>query len=108
MSNYLRNSSVNLNGSNDNLSATSSTSTTSTEQLIYRLCSKLTSNSNIKLGKRDEFINSKYQFVIKLFCSQTFTPVYDYLELTQKIKKKCKCFSNSNHHFILICCCCLK
>ena len=64
-------------------------STTSTEQLVNRLVTKIALNSNIIVTKRDDFINSNIQYLTKLLCSQTYAPIYDYFEIGQKIKKKC-------------------
>lgn len=66
------------------------TQASTTEQLILRLCTKLATNSNVNPSKRDQFITSANRYLIKLFSSNTYTPVYDYLEISQKIKKKCK------------------
>ena len=87
MSSISRNNTVTLNGNNQ---ADSIIPTINIEQLINRLVSKLTSNSNVSTAKIDEFINSNIQYLIKLFSSSTFIPIYDNLEISQKIKKKRK------------------
>jgi hypothetical protein len=62
----------------------------SNEQLIHRLCSKLTNESNVSVTNRESFINSSFTYVIKLLGSNSFTPLADQFEVGQRIKKKCK------------------
>jgi hypothetical protein len=64
---------------------------TGIEQLIYRLCLKIASANNLINDKaRDDFINVYYPYIIKLFCSDAYTPLYDMFEVSEKIKKKRK------------------
>lgn len=61
------------------------------EKLVYRLCSKVASINNLNNEKsRDDFLNKSYAYMVKLFCSDAYTPVYDTFEVSQKIKKKRK------------------
>jgi hypothetical protein len=59
------------------------------EQFIYRLCSKIASVNNLNDKIKDEFINKSYAYLVKLFCSDAYTPTYDAFEISQKIKKHC-------------------
>jgi hypothetical protein len=59
------------------------------EQLIYRLCSKIASVNNLNEKLKDEFINKSYAYLVKLFCSDAYTPTYDAFDLSHKIKKHC-------------------
>jgi hypothetical protein len=61
------------------------------EQLIYRLCSKIASVNNLNDKLREDFINKSYAYLVKLFCSDAYTQTYDAFDLSQKIKKHCKC-----------------
>jgi hypothetical protein len=67
------------------------------EQLIYRLCQKIAVMNNLNEKTRDEFVNPKYGYLIKLFCSDAYSPVYDAFEVSEKIRKKRK-----NIEFLLI------
>jgi hypothetical protein len=92
------NNTIKINGSglNNNNNDAEIVATTSTEQLINRLVTKIALNSNINPASRDTFINSYIQYLVRLFSSQTYTPVYDYFEIGQKLKKKCKLKLNTN------------
>ena len=59
------------------------------EQLIYRLCSKIASVNNLNDKLKEEFINKSYAYLVKLFCSDAYTPTYDAFDLSHKIKKHC-------------------
>ena len=94
MASQLKNNSMKINGTgsnnnNNNNNEAEHLTTTSTEQLINRLVSKIAFNSNINILNRDAFINSNIQYLFRLFSSQTYTPVDDYFEIGLKIKKKC-------------------
>jgi hypothetical protein len=58
------------------------------EQLIYRLCLKIAAANNLTDRTRDEFVSTKYTYLIKLFCSDAYSPVYDAFEISEKIRKK--------------------
>lgn len=58
------------------------------EELILYLCQKIASVNNLNEKVREEFTNSSYAYMVKLFCSDSFTPIYDAFEVSQKIKKK--------------------
>jgi hypothetical protein len=93
MANQIKTNNIKINGSglnNKNNNDAEIVATTSTEQLINRLVTKLALNSNINPASREAFINSNIQYLFRLFSSQTYTPVYDYFEIGQKLKKKCK------------------
>ena len=61
------------------------------EKLVYRLCSKVATINNLSERARDDFLDKCYAYVVKLFCSDAYTPVYDTFEVSQKIKKKREC-----------------
>ena len=58
------------------------------EHLIQRLCSKIASTNNLNERSKEEFLNSSYAYVVKIFCSDAYSPVYETFEVSQKIKKK--------------------
>lgn len=58
------------------------------EELVLYLCQKIASNNNLNEKLKDEFTNNSYAYMVKLFCSDSFTPIYDTFEVSQKIKKK--------------------
>jgi len=65
-----------------------SQSSNNVEQLILRLCSKIASINNLNERSKEDFLNSSYAYVVKLFCSDAYSPVYETFEVSQKIKKK--------------------
>ena len=64
------------------------------EELIFSLCSKIASSSQLGDEIKAEFTSSSYAYMLKLFCSDAYTPSLDTFEVSHKIKKKCKRFSN--------------
>ena len=60
------------------------------EELIFSLCSKIASSSQLGDEIKAEFTNSSYAYMLKLFCSDAYTPSLDTFEVSHKIKKKCK------------------
>jgi hypothetical protein len=58
------------------------------EELILYLCQKIASINSLNEKVREEFTNNSYAYMVKLFCSDSFTPIYDSFEVSQKIKKK--------------------
>ena len=68
--------------------STSVTNRTNVEELIYHLCAKIASASNVDSRHRDDFINKSYSNMIRLFCSITYCPTHDLLETSQRIKNK--------------------
>lgn len=58
------------------------------ENLILRLCYKIASVNNLNEKLTEEFVNKSFAYMVKLFCSDAYSPVYDTLEVSQKIKKK--------------------
>lgn len=57
------------------------------EQLIFRLCSKIAAVNNLTDRSKEDFINKSYAYLVKMFCSDAYTPTYDAFEVSQKIKK---------------------
>lgn len=62
---------------------------TSLEQLIYRLCVKLAASNNLNDKFKEQFVNTSFPYLIKLLASDSYSPVCDRLEISEKIKKKC-------------------
>jgi len=59
------------------------------EELILYLCQKIASVNNLNEQVREEFTNNSYAYMVKLFCSDSFTPVSnDTFDVSQKIKKR--------------------
>lgn len=81
--------SSNANTANNSFSLSTSNKSTN-EQLIHRLVAKISSLNNLNDKAKDEFVKRNYAYAIRLFSSDSFAPIYDSFEVSEKIKKKCK------------------
>jgi hypothetical protein len=60
----------------------------SIEQSLLRLCTKIALMNNLNEKNRNDFINANYAYLLKLLCSDAYTPAFDMFEVAQKIKRK--------------------
>ncbi len=59
------------------------------EELILYLCQKIASVNNLNEQVKEEFTNNSYAYMVKLFCSGSYTPVSnDPFDVAQRIKKR--------------------
>lgn len=67
--------------------STKSNTSNNVEQLVHRLVLKIASVNNLNDKLKEEFVNKKYAYIVKLFCSDAFAGVFDAFEVSEKIKK---------------------
>ena len=73
------------------LNKVQATGVSTIEQLTHRLCVKIASVNNLNEKARDELVNARYHYLIKLFSSDAYaSQAYDTFEVAEKIKKKRK------------------
>jgi hypothetical protein len=88
------------------ISNKSSISSNNINDLVLNLCSKIASTNNLNDQIKEDFVKNNYSYIVKLFGSDSYCPVYDAFEVSQKIKKK-RCYffqikKNLNSHSFLI------